>query len=105
MIILSKLKRGLQIKIMIPRLRVAGILWTLVIDLGKLIIPRLRVVSLGIIIFPKSITDVYNIPATLSLGIIILPKSITLRVAGILWTLVTDLGKIIIPRLRVASIL
>jgi ribosomal silencing factor RsfS len=25
-------------KIMIPRLRVAGILWTLVIDLGKIII-------------------------------------------------------------------
>jgi hypothetical protein len=25
---------------------------------------------------PKSITDVYNIPATLSLGIIMLPKSI-----------------------------
>jgi hypothetical protein len=30
-------------KIIIPRLRVAGIMWTLVIDLGKLIIPRLRV--------------------------------------------------------------
>ena len=42
--------------------RVAGILWTLVIDLGKIIIPRLRV-------------------------------------DGILWTLVIDLGKIIIPRL------
>ena len=27
------------------------------------------------------------------------------RVAGILWTLVIDLGKLIIPRLRVAGIL
>jgi hypothetical protein len=58
-------------KIIIPRLRVAGILLTLVIDLGKIIIPRLRVAGLGIIILPKSITSVYNIPATLSLGIII----------------------------------
>jgi hypothetical protein len=33
-------------KIIIPRLRVAGILWTLVIDLGKLIIPRLRVAGI-----------------------------------------------------------
>jgi hypothetical protein len=48
--------------------RVAGILWTLVIDLGNIIIPRLRV-------------------------------------AGILWTLVIDLGKLIIPRIRVAGIL
>jgi hypothetical protein len=54
-----------------------------VIDLGKIIIPRLRVynipatLSLGMIILPKSITDVYNIPATLSPGLIILPKSIT----------------------------
>jgi hypothetical protein len=56
------------------------------------------------IILPKSITDVYNIPATLSPGIIILliPR---LRVAGILWTLVIELRKIIIPRLRVAGIL
>jgi hypothetical protein len=53
-------------KIIIPRLRVAGILWTLVIEL-----------RLGIIILPKSITDVHNIPATLSLGIIILRNSIT----------------------------
>jgi hypothetical protein len=45
-------------RLIIPRLMVAGILWTLVIDLGKIIIPRLRV-------------------------------------AGILWTLVIDLGKII----------
>jgi hypothetical protein len=30
-------------KIIIPRLRVAGILWAPVIDLGKIIIPRLRV--------------------------------------------------------------
>jgi hypothetical protein len=63
-----------------------------VIDLGNIIIPRLRVagilsitsvynipatLSLGIIILPKSITSVHNIPATLSLGIISLPKSIT----------------------------
>jgi hypothetical protein len=50
------------------------------IDLGKLIIPRLRVatsvhnipatLSRGIIILPKSITSVHNIPATLILGII-----------------------------------
>jgi hypothetical protein len=33
-------------KIIIPRLRVAGILWTLVIDLGKIIIPRLRVAGI-----------------------------------------------------------
>jgi hypothetical protein len=32
--------------IIIPRLRVAGILWTLVIDLGRLIIPRLRVAGI-----------------------------------------------------------
>jgi hypothetical protein len=42
-------------KLIIPRLRVAGILWTLVIDLGKIIIPRLRVAG----------------PPTLNLGIII----------------------------------
>jgi hypothetical protein len=33
-------------KIIIPRLRVAGILWTSVIDLGKIIIPRLRVAGI-----------------------------------------------------------
>jgi hypothetical protein len=33
-------------KLIIPRIRVAGILWTLVIDLGKLIIPRLRVAGI-----------------------------------------------------------
>jgi hypothetical protein len=33
-------------KIIIPRLRVAGILWTLVIDLGKIIIPRLSVAGI-----------------------------------------------------------
>jgi hypothetical protein len=33
-------------KIIIPRLRVAGILWTLVIDLGKISIPRLRVAGI-----------------------------------------------------------
>jgi hypothetical protein len=49
-----------------------------VIDLGKLIIYNIpATLSLGIIILPKSITDVHNIPATLSLGKIILPKSIT----------------------------
>jgi CTP synthase len=52
-----------------------------VIELRKIILPRLRVAgilfSLGIIILLKSITSVYNIPATLSLGIIILLKSIT----------------------------
>jgi hypothetical protein len=67
-----------------------------VIDLGKCIISLPKSItdiynipatlSLGIISLPKSITDVHNIPATLSLGIIILPKSIIprLRVAGIL---------------------
>jgi hypothetical protein len=57
--------------------------------------------SFGIIILPKSITDVHNIPATLSLGIIILRNSIT----SVYNILVIDLGKIIIPRLRVAGIL
>jgi hypothetical protein len=33
-------------KIIIPRLRVAGILWTLVIDLSKIIIPSLRVAGI-----------------------------------------------------------
>jgi hypothetical protein len=33
-------------KIIIPILRVAGILWTSVIDLGKIIIPRLRVAGI-----------------------------------------------------------
>jgi hypothetical protein len=66
--------------------------------------------SLGIIILPKSITDVLNIPATLSLGIIILRNSITsvYNIPGTLSlgkTSVIDLGKIIIPRLRVAGIL
>jgi hypothetical protein len=37
-------------KIIIPRLRVAGILWTLVIDLGKIIIPRLRVYQLPLVL-------------------------------------------------------
>jgi hypothetical protein len=53
--------------------------------------------SLGILILLKSITSVYNIPATLSLGIIILRNSIT--------SVHNILGKIIIPRLRVAGIL
>ena len=42
-------------KIIIPRLRVAGILWTPVIDLGKIIIPA--TLSRGIIILPKSIAS------------------------------------------------
>jgi hypothetical protein len=33
-------------RLIIPRLRVAGILWTLVIDLGRLIIPRLMVAGI-----------------------------------------------------------
>jgi hypothetical protein len=37
----------------------------------------------------------------IDLGRLIIPK---LRVDGILWTSVIDLGKIIIPRLRVAGI-
>jgi hypothetical protein len=55
--------------------RVAGILWTLVIDLGKISIPRLRLagilwtlvidLGIGIISLPNSITRVHNIPATL----------------------------------------
>jgi hypothetical protein len=68
-------------KLIIPRLRVAGILWTLVIELRPKSITDVynipATLSLGIIILPKSITSVHNIPATLSLGIIILPKSIT----------------------------
>jgi hypothetical protein len=73
-----------------------------VIDLGIIILPKSitsvynipATLSLGIIILRNSITSVHNIPATLSLGIIILPKSIT-----------SELRKIIIPRLRVAGIL
>jgi hypothetical protein len=33
-------------KIILPRLRVAGILWTIVIELRKIIIPRLRVAGI-----------------------------------------------------------